>query len=257
MGDELDVSNYKLRQLRSAAAKEGRLDAAVIEELAALDDEHRLYVFRPETRCKVCNGNAEAAVNKMLSHAMTYQDILNTLKPMNDLLPKEQRITYTSIYNHAKRHFPLQESANAVYRRIVEKRAEEYEVDFVRGVGGALTPLAYLDVMMRKAYENMVDQDTVIEPGEGLRAAEKLHALIREKEEDPTDIADMMLKFNRLVDAVKQNVDPAIWPKIIAAVNDQTENIVDAEIEEEEDDAYDPGDPDLINDDPGLDDGHL
>ena len=128
MGDELDVSNYRLRQLRSAAAKGERLDAAVINELAEMDDEHRLYVFRPETRCRICVSEADGVVNKLLSHAMTYTDILDVLKPMNDMLPSDRQITYNSIRHHAKKHFPIKQTAQAVYRRIVEKRAEEHEI---------------------------------------------------------------------------------------------------------------------------------
>lgn len=259
MGDEIDVSNYRLRQLRSAAAKDGRLDKAVIDELAELEDEHRLYVFRPETRCRVCTSDASDAVNKMLAHAMTYRDILRVLEPINAMLPQDRQITYNSINTHAKRHFPIQDTANAVYRRIIEKRAEEYEVDYVRGVGGALTPLAYLDVMMTKGFETMAQEGTRIDPADGMRAAEKIHALTREKEEDPTDVAEIMLQFNRLVDAVKSNVDPAVWPKIIAAINDEShDDILEAEVDEdyEEVSGYDPGDPDFAPEDPEDDDGY-
>lgn len=257
----MDVSNYKLRQLRSAAAKEGRLDRAVIDELAELPDEHRAYIFRPETRCRVCTSEASTSVNKMLAHAMTYTDILRVLQPVNDILPENERITYNSIANHRKRHFPIQSTANAVYRRIVEKRAEEFDVDFVRGVGGALTPVAYLDVAMNKAFENMVDEGTTVDVETGLKAAEKLHQLTREREADPTDMADIMLKVNRLMEAVKNNVPPEMWEAILAAVEENDDAIVDAEFEEEDDDVvagYDPGDPDFVDDDPGADeDGHL
>ncbi|QGJ94946.1 helix-turn-helix DNA binding domain protein [Gordonia phage Stormageddon] len=259
MSDSPDISGHKLRQLRSAAAKEGNLDKAVVEEIANLTEEHRLYVFRPETRCRVCNSDSAAAVNKMLAHAFTYTDILRTLEPVNNVLPDDLKITYSSIWNHAKRHFPIEETANAVYRRIVEKRAEEMEVDFVKGVNGALTPLAYLEVMMYKGYESMVDTDTVINPVDGARAAEKLAQLTREINDQSGDMADTMVKFERLVEAVKSSVPERYWQIILDALDDTQggygSNVLDAEVEEIEAAGYDPGDPDLIPDDPGLDDG--
>lgn len=255
-----DISPYKLRQLRSAAAKAGNLDKAVIEEIANLTEEHRLYVFRPETRCRVCNTpNMSEAVNRMLAHAMTYKDILRALEPFNDTRPDDEKITYNSIWTHAKRHFPIEETASAVYRRLVEKRADEMDVDFVKGVGGALTPLAYLDVMMHKGFENMVDEDTKIDPADGARAAERLHVLTREKEADAGDMADVMLKFERLVEAVKSQVPERYHAAIMDAVNDTSADgprVIDAEVEDDGDVmGYDPGDPDFIPDDPGFDDG--
>lgn len=246
-GSDVDVSQYKLRQLRSAAAKEGRLDKAVIEELASLPEEHRKYVFRPETRCRVCLSEANSSVNKMLANALTYAEILRVLKPINDVLPKDQRITYASIRTHATRHFPIEETAAAVYRKIIEKRAEEYDVDFVTGVGSALTPIGFLDVAMHKSFETMIDPDTAVGVETGIRAAKELHVLTREKDEDHTDIADIMLKVNRIMEAVKSKVPAELWPEILAAIDETDENIVDAEFEDEapEVSGYDPGDPDF------------
>lgn len=258
---EPDVSPKYLRQLRGAAAKEGKLDAAVLEEIANLDEEHRLYVFRPESRCKVCVSESSDVVNKMLAHAMTYQDIYRSLEPLNKILPASQRITYDSIWTHAKKHFPIEQAAGAVYRRLVERRAEEYKKDFVNGVGGALTPMAYLDVVQQKGFENLVDDKTVVSVETGMRAAERLHQLSREDDNRGNDVAETMLKLQRVIEAVKAHVPEDIWPQIIAAVEKApSTDIVDAETVDlaEDSTAYDPDDPDFGDDadDIGvLDDG--
>lgn len=256
MPEGIGVSKAELDALRREAAKGTKLDRMVIDELAELADEHKLYVFRPETRCRVCLSDAVDPVNTMLAHAMTYADILRSLEPLNRRLPEDKRITYNSIRTHATRHFPIEETAKATYRRMVEKRAEQHDVDFVRGVGGALTPLAYLDVTMQKGFESLVQDDTVVSVETGLRAAEKLHELAKQ-EQNETDVAQMMLRVNALVNAVKAEVPEEMWERIAARVEGRVEkfdpNVVDAEVEEEpvpEVSGYDPGDPDFIDDDP-------
>ena len=57
-------------------------------------------------------------------------------------------MTIDSIRNHATRHFPVQQVARATYREIVERRAQEAEIDFVNGVATALTPMAFYECVM-------------------------------------------------------------------------------------------------------------
>lgn len=250
-----DISTYKLRQLRQQAAKEGRLDKAVVDAIAELNEDDRLYVFRPETRCRVCTNDASTMVNKMLAHAMTYADIERSLEPINNLLPDNQRITYQSISTHAKKHFPIEQAANAVYRRLVEKRAEEYEVDFGHGVGSALVPLGYLDVVMHKGFETLVDENTVVDVETGMRAAEKLQQLAA-KNADENDMADLMLKLQRIVEAVKAVVPEEMFEDILSHMDGQANAPIDVETVDEEiiGGGYDPGDPDNISTDPDGDD---
>lgn len=248
-----DITPSQLRKLRSKAAKEGALDKAVIDTIAELDEEHRLYVFRPETRCRVCNSEMNVTVNRMLSHAMTYKDILRALEPVNRVLPEGDRITYNSVWQHAKKHYPLEQTASAVYRRMVEKRADEFNIDFVKGVGGALTPLAFLDVVMQRGFETLVDETTTVEVSTGMRAAEKLHQLTREQESSG-DMAELMLQLNKVVEAVKATVPENMWPAILARIEGtEVPDILEAEFEDEpETVGHDPGDPDF-DDEPEVD----
>ena len=50
----------------------------------------------------------------------------------------------------ATQHFPVQNIAKATYREILERRAQENEVDFVEGVATALTPIAFFEIVMVK-----------------------------------------------------------------------------------------------------------
>ena len=60
-------------------------------------------------------------------------------------------MTIDSIRNHCGRHFPVQNVAQATYREILERRAQENHVDFVEGVATALTPMAFFETVMVKS----------------------------------------------------------------------------------------------------------
>ena len=62
---------------------------------------------------------------------------------------------------------------------VVERRAHENRVDFINGVGAALTPFAYFEVVMNKAFRSLVEDRTGVSVETGLRAAEKLQSVAR------------------------------------------------------------------------------
>jgi D-aminoacyl-tRNA deacylase len=63
--------------------------------------------------------------------------ILRALQKDNDQLDVPDRVTIDSIRNHTRRHFPVQNVAKATYRRILERRAQENGMDFIKGVATA------------------------------------------------------------------------------------------------------------------------
>ena len=67
-------------------------------------------------------------------------------------------MTIDSIRNHTTRHFRIQQVARATYREILERRAKANGVDFVEGVATAITPMAFLETVMVKGYETLVDR---------------------------------------------------------------------------------------------------
>lgn len=74
-----------------------------------------------EPRCRICRDETvRVAVNELLnwrgvpvvqqdgrSHAITLTEILAQLQPLNDGREKGDRITYNSLWIHAKRHYDL------------------------------------------------------------------------------------------------------------------------------------------------------
>src|SRR5262249_17517882 len=136
--------------------------------------------FHLEPRCRVCRDDeVREKVNDLLATGARYAMVLRALGDDKATLGKGcDRVTIDSIRNHAARHFPVQNVAKATYREIVERRAQEAQIDFVNGVVTALTPLAFYEVAMNEAFRRLMDGDVDVSVDTGLRAAEKLQALI-------------------------------------------------------------------------------
>src|ERR1700730_17025610 len=130
----------------------------VVDELIELPPS--INEFHIEPRCRVCRDDeVRKKVNDLLASGASYAQIVRALGDDNAALDKCDRVTIDSIRNHATRHFPVQQVARATYREIVERRAQEAEIDFVNGVATALTPMAFYEWVMNDAFRRVVDGD--------------------------------------------------------------------------------------------------
>jgi hypothetical protein len=89
----------------------------------------RAYFERREPRCRICRDETlRISVNELLdwrgvpvfleggkTHRITYTDILEKLEPLNEGRDGGDRITYSSLWVHAKRHYDI--AAVAAYWR--------------------------------------------------------------------------------------------------------------------------------------------
>jgi hypothetical protein len=149
-------------------------------------------------------------VNGMLAAGAGYAFIVRALAEHNANCDRQDRVTIDSVRNHCQRHITIQQVARATYREIVERRAEQNRVDFVNGVATALTPLAHFEIVMNIAFRSLMDDDAEVSVDTGLRglivrAAEKLQSLL-DRRDQGTDIAQMRLQVNQILDAVKSTV---------------------------------------------------
>ncbi len=143
--------------------------------------------FPLEPRCRVCRNDVlRKKVNDLLASGASYAMVLRALGEDNKKLDKRDRVTVDSVRNHFGRHFPVQQTAHATYREILERRARENQVDFVEGVVIALTPMAFYEVVMAKGFRTLVDDGTEVSVETGLRAAEKLQSVLDGREGAPT-----------------------------------------------------------------------
>ena len=117
--------------------------------------------------------------------------------------------------NHADRHFPVQNAAQATYREIVERRAVENQIDFVAGVRTALTPMAFFETIMAKSYERLVEDGTEVSPETGLRAAQNLQAIIGNGDRGH-EMAQMLADMNRIIEVMLTVVPESLHEEILA-----------------------------------------
>lgn len=220
------------------------LNEAIEAQLEELRERGQLEV-RPEPRCRVCRDESvRALVNKLLAHGLTLRDINDAIAPFNKDKPHRERININNLREHRKRHFDVQSQANTVYRNILEKRAQELGVDYEQGIGTAVTHLAYLDTMIAKGYETMINPDTIISPAAGLDAVMKRNELTR-KDAGAVEQARMMAEMDRVISVVKEVCTPEQLAIMGAMINGNKAEPVPVVSqrqvrEEPEEDPYDP-----------------
>ena len=100
----------------------------------------RADIERREPRCRVCRDETvRILVNELLdwhgvpiilgrgkTHLVTYADILRDLEPLNEGRDKRDRISYHSLWVHAKRHYDLAGTA-AYWRTRMSKEFKEFK----------------------------------------------------------------------------------------------------------------------------------
>ena len=168
--------------------------------------------------------------------------IVRALEVDNAALDKCDRVTIDSVRNHTARHFPVQNVAQATYRQILERRAEQNGIDFVNGVTTALTPMAFFEIVMLKAFEALLDPDATVDVGAGMVAAGRLQSLLDSRNEQP-DLAELSRRVDQIGEAVRTTVPQEMWAEIVSKLNDYEQPSRD--IDDDSDDipeAYEPDD---------------
>ena len=213
------------------------------EHLAAL--VNGLHV---EPRCRVCRNTALCGkINGLLAVGNSYAMVLRSISEDNGKLDVRDRVTINSIRNHTLRHFPAQNAAKATYRSILEQRAKQSGVDFVEGVGTAITPMAFLETVMVRSFENLIESDTKVDVSTGMNAASRLHTMI-ESRASGTSAAEMLVQLGRIIRVVKSYVPESKWPEIVGKIQGQDDA---SEALGEEAEGFDPDDDLFDQDDYG------
>jgi hypothetical protein len=180
--------------------------------------------FQLEPRCLGGRNDVmRRKVNQMLAIAASYAGIVRALAADNAELDTRDRVTLDSIRTHATKHFPVQSVAKATYRSIVELRAQENRTGFVEGVATALTPLAFYEVVMNKAFRTLVDDGTEVSVETGLRAAEKLQSVLDGRERG-TDVLELKVQLGRIGEAVRAVVPQEMWVAIVEQLEELEEH---------------------------------
>jgi hypothetical protein len=211
-------------------------DETLNKQIEKLEIAGVIHQFHYEARCKICTQDkVRAKVNELLTKGMGYAAIQRGVNN-DDKLEREQDISYDSIRQHATQHYPVQNAAKAVYRDILEQRAAEAGIDYVDNIASALTPIAFLETVMTKSYQQMTMSSMPISVETGMKAAERLHAIIHEEDQN-ADATEAHIQLNRVIEAVRSTVPVEYWDRIVAklkAAEDSAEEPIDVEVEEDD-----------------------
>lgn len=215
---------------------------AVKETKDTAEPSHNGYHIEP--RCRACrHDDVRSKVNDLLAAGYSYAMVLRGLAQENSALDACDQVTLNSIRNHADRHFPVQNSARATYREILERRAKEAGIDFVHGVATALTPIAYFETILVKSYESLVDSKTSVDLTHGMAAASRLQAFI-ESRAGQLDAATILARQNRIIDIMLSVVPEELRPEVLKRVDGHYDPSATSPTE-----SLEPGDDDIDFDD--------
>lgn len=233
------------------------LTAQVNAEIDKLNNEGKLEV-RVNYKCRICSDEpTRMLVNNLIARLLTYQDIFRILDSSINPARKtngQRPITRRIIKTHAEGHFDIDNPARAVWRAIGLKRAEQLKRDHIEGIGGVVTTLGYLETVMQRGYETLVQPDTPVHYMDGMKAAVQL-AEIESKTQGEQRTAEMLAEMSRVIAAVKDTVPAEMWPAIIAKVSGEIEgsttrsltagesilDVDEEDLDEEDMEEYDPG----------------
>jgi hypothetical protein len=153
-------------------------------------------------------------------------------------------VSVDSIRTHTTKHFPVQQVARATCREILERRARENGVDFVEGVATALTPLAFFEVVMNKAFRTVVDDRIEVSVEIGLRSAEKLQSVLDGRDRD-TEALELKVQLDRIDEAARSVVPQSMWADILAKLEELEQHpealdVVADSFDDSYDEPYDP-----------------
>ena len=209
------------------------IERLVRAEVDQLETQGQVYPFRVERRCRVCQDDTtRELVDSLLSSGWTYRSITQTVdRVFNPHRRPNNKITRDSIYNHAQRHFNINAPAQAVYRKILERRAEENGQNFVDGITHSVNYMSYLETMMLQGYQKMTSGQETASLTEGRDAAIKLHEMTR-KDAGVTQVAELMSELDRIITAVHRAVPTKYHAAIDAALRGEDTDVLDVEVDD-------------------------
>lgn len=152
-----------------------------------------------EPRCRVCTSEYRVHIERQIIKGLaSYQMIADEIPP-----DKEGRmIDRRSIKNHYLKHMPIEQQAQ---RALLEEEADLMRQNYEEGVKGALTDRGMLRVLVRKAYQDAMDNSTVVEPKDLIQMIKLQNEMEAKSSDSKTEELEISL---RIFTMAIQNVVP-------------------------------------------------
>src|ERR1035437_6549017 len=106
-----------------------------------------------EPRCHVCQSDFRFWIERMLVKGLSYSSIARSLP--------EESVDRKSISHHFSEHMRLEDAS---VRAQLEEEADLLQQNYEEGVRGAFTQRGALDVLIRKAFDDAMNNVTTVEP---------------------------------------------------------------------------------------------
>lgn len=198
------------------------LDKVVQEEIDALRAKGELGDgYRVVHQCYVCcEAESRDLVNKLIAAGLTNREIIESCGGINarrKIAGDTRIIGGASLYTHRNEHFNVDKPAQAVLRRIIERRAAEQDRDYINGIGHAVTTYGVLEAIMVKGYAQVADENTQISVKDTILAATKLDELTN-RDAAQQGMAEVLVKVDRILRAIREVVPEEYHEAILAHV---------------------------------------
>lgn len=193
------------------------IEAEVGKQLERMRSEGKLQV-QVNRRCRICrDDDVRKIINTLHGYGLTTRSIMDIVESsgLNNGRSNRDQINYDVIWRHTKKHFDIDTPAREIYREILARRAAEEGKDIDHAVGSAVNALSYLETMMVRGYQDLVDQGTRVPYADGAKAATKLYELTRQ-DAGVQEIAEVMRKMNYVISAVLTAVPEQYHHDILA-----------------------------------------
>jgi hypothetical protein len=191
----------------------------------------------PKTRCKVCRMGYHIVgqVNRQIINGASYSEIHAFLWDLKNQGIVRDAPGYQGVVNHAKKHLPYKDAA---VRRVIEKRAQERNIDLENGVQNLLNEFSVAETVMKVGFQQLMEGKKDVPVKDMLAAAKMVNEFTKDAE-GSLDAASAMAEMGYILQAVQEIVPAEYWDQISDRVRELSNNeIVEAEVfEEDEDDA--------------------
>jgi hypothetical protein len=149
-----------------------------------------------EARCHTCQSEYRDYIERELIRGHSYLAISKSLGGTPDR---------RSISTHHKEHMAL---TAAAYRAILEEEASLEGQNFEEGVRGAITARGVLELMIRKGFDDIMDDNTMVEPRD-------LIQIIKLKDDMDSQYATVQIEtYKRQVELIKQAILEVVPPEM-------------------------------------------
>lgn len=170
-------------------------------------DSKRLGPIKPfEPRCHVCTHHYRDFIDTLLTRGgLSYTKIAQTVPPARN----GRKLDHRQISTHAKKHLGVGEAAIVA---ILEEEARDARQDFETSVRGAITHRGALEVALRKAYEDIVNGVSSVEPRDMIAIGK----LLREWDAQTADaqVEVYRAQVHAIQEAIQEIVPREYWPDL-------------------------------------------